>query len=129
MSSRANDSKNVEVENLVEEASFVFEKCTRCGLCKSICPAFKTLLEERVSPRGHAIIFSEKILEKAVFECTLCRACEEKCPLHLKICDAILKSRQALVLKGKGTKKNEMMLQNIKKYGNIFGKDSKFILD
>ncbi|RMD45806.1 (Fe-S)-binding protein [Candidatus Pacearchaeota archaeon] len=91
----------LEIENLIEEASSTFESCTRCGMCKSLCPVFKVLLDESVSPRGHAILLSNKILDKIVFKCTLCRACEDKCPANIKICEAILRAREALSLKEK----------------------------
>lgn len=94
----------IEANNLAEEASGVFDNCIKCGKCKSLCPAFGVLKEENYSPRGHAINLSEKILEKALYQCTLCRVCEETCPMHIKLCDGVLKARQAMVLKGKFAK-------------------------
>ena len=99
--------QKIEADNLLEEASSVFDTCTKCGKCKGLCPTFKVLLEERVSARGMGILLNEKILEKVVYECTLCKACEETCPLHLKVVDAVLKAREALILKGKGSKKSK----------------------
>ncbi len=119
------EAEKIEAGNLIENASEIFGKCTRCGMCKSLCPVFKTLKEEGVSPRGKGIIISEKVMDKVVFECTLCKACEQKCPLGIKICDAISDVRQAMVLRGKGLKSNEEMIGNIRKYGNPFGKDKK----
>ncbi len=116
------EAEKIEVNNLMEEASGVFDSCIKCGMCKSICPVFKVLKEERVSPRGKAIILSEKVMNKVLFECTLCKGCEQKCPLDIKICDGIVKAREAMVLKGKGLKNNEEMIVNIRKYGNPFGK-------
>jgi glycolate oxidase iron-sulfur subunit len=114
----------IEANNLIEEACEIFEKCTSCGLCKSLCPTFKVLMEEKVSPRGHAILLSDKILDKVVYECTMCKACEQKCPINIKICDAIQKAREALILKRKGLEKNEEMIKRFKKTGNIFEKDN-----
>jgi len=116
------EAQKIEANNLMEEASEIFDSCIKCGMCKSICPVFKVLREERVSPRGKAIILSEKIMDKIIFECTLCRGCEQKCPLDIKICDGVRKAREAMVLKGKGLKSNEEMIANIRKYGNPFGK-------
>jgi fumarate reductase (CoM/CoB) subunit B len=113
--------ENIEMNNLLEQISETLSPCVKCGMCKSLCPVFKILREESVSPRGKAIILSEKILDKIVFQCNLCRACEEKCPLELKICDAILKAREALVLSGKELKENSEMIENIRKNGNPFG--------
>jgi Fe-S oxidoreductase len=92
----------LEANNLIEEVSEIFEKCIHCGICKGVCPAFKVILEERVSPRGHAISGMEKMLTKAVYECTLCGACDKACHMNIKITDGILKAREALFLKGKG---------------------------
>lgn len=118
---KISEAQKIEVNNLMEEASEVFENCVRCGMCKSLCPVFKVLKEERVSARGKGIILSDKVMDKILFECNLCRACEEKCPLGIKICDAVLKAREAMVLKGKGLKGNEEMVENVRKFGNPFG--------
>ena len=118
------ESLKIEADNLVEEASGIFESCVKCGMCKSICPVFKVLREEHYSGRGKAVLVSEKVMDKILFECNLCRGCEEKCPLGIKVCDAVLKCREAMVLKGKGLKGNEEMIENIRKYGNPFGKMS-----
>lgn len=114
----------VEAENLIEESSLIFSECIRCGMCKSLCPIFKHLREEVLSPRGHSILLSEKIVDDLVFKCNLCRACENTCPIEIKICEGILKAREALVLKGSGLKENEEMIENIRKTGSPFGKKS-----
>ena len=115
--------KNIESENLIEEAFEIFEQCMKCGLCKSSCPVFKVLKEEYSSPRGFALIAKNKILDKIVFKCTLCKACEKNCPLDIKLVDGIMKIRQALAVKQQNTKVNKEMLNNIKKTGNPFGKN------
>lgn len=117
------ESEKLEANNLLEEASEILEKCVKCGMCKSLCPVFKILREEQYGPRGKAILISEKVLDKVIFECNLCKACEKTCPLNIKVCDAILKAREAMVLKGKGLKSNSDMVENIRKTGNPFGKD------
>ena len=114
----------IRAKNLIEEASAIFDKCIKCGMCKSLCPVFKAIREEKVSPRGKSIILQEKILDEVIFKCNLCRACEQICPLNIKICDAILKAREAMVLKNQGLKSNEEMIKNIKETGNPFGKDT-----
>jgi len=118
---RPSEQDKIEADNLLEEASEIFEGCIKCGMCKSLCPVFKALREESVSPRGHAILLSDKILDKVIFECNLCKACERKCPLNIKVCEAVLKAREAAVLKGKGLKENEEMIEKVRKFGNPFG--------
>lgn len=122
MEKKPTEADKIEANNLMEEASEIFNSCIRCGMCKAICPVFKILKEERVSARGKGILISEKIMDKVVFECTLCKGCEQKCPLEIRICDAVRKVREAMVLKGKGLKSNEKMVENVQKFGNPFGK-------
>jgi len=100
----------IEERNAKEEIIEIMEKCIKCGLCKELCPVFKLIREEQYSPRGHAILLSNKIFDKIVFDCSLCKACEEKCPLDLKICTAIRKARQVLNLR----EKENPELKNIK---------------
>ena len=118
---KISEADKISAANLMEEASEIFGSCIQCGMCKSLCPIFKVLKEERVSARSHGILLSEKIMDKVLFECNLCKACEQKCPLDIKICDAIKKGREAMVLTGKGLKSNEEMIKNIRKTGNPFG--------
>lgn len=118
-------SKGIQIDNLVEEIQTILNPCIKCGMCKSLCPVFKILKREEISPRGHAILLNEKILNELVFQCTLCMACEEKCPLNLKICDAMRKAREALVDKEKGLKTNKKMIEEIRKTGSPFVKNAK----
>ena len=118
---RISEADKISAANLMEEASEVFDSCVQCGMCKSLCPVFKILKEERVSARGEGIVLSEKVMDKILFECTLCKACEERCPLNIKVCEAVRKGREAMVLKGKGLKSNEEMIENVRKCGNPFG--------
>lgn len=123
MVEKISKAARIEAGNLMEEAKEVFDNCVQCGMCKGRCGVFRVLKEEQYSPRGHGDLFSEKIMDKIVFECNTCRACEESCPLNIKVCDAVLKGRQVAVLMGKGLKENEEMMKNIRKNGNPFGKD------
>jgi glycolate oxidase iron-sulfur subunit len=110
----------IEEKNAKEEVIEIVEKCIKCGLCKELCPVFKVIREEQHSPRGHAILLSEKIYEDLVFDCTLCKACEEKCPLNLKICTAIKKARQVLNLKDKEHPTNKEIVKKINQKKNPY---------
>ncbi len=120
------EQEKIEAGNLMEEVKEEFEKCINCGLCKTNCPVFKILREESVSPRGKSILLKDEVIDKVIFKCNLCKSCEENCPLGIKICEGILKAREAAVLRGNGLKENKEMIENIKKKGNPFGdkKDS-----
>ena len=120
-SEKVSEAERVMAGNLQEEAAEILSGCIKCGMCKSLCPVFKMLREEQFSPRGKVILLSDKVLDDVVFQCNLCKACEEQCPLGLKVCDAILKAREAMVLKGKELKENKEMIGNVRKTGNPFG--------
>lgn len=115
------EQAKIEAGNLIEEAQEMFSACIKCGMCKSLCPVFKILKEESISPRGHAILVSEKTLEKSLYQCTLCKMCEKKCPLNIKVTEAVRKAREAIVLNGKGLQSNEEMMKNVRETGNPFG--------
>ena len=104
---------NVEQHNAKEEIIEIAEKCIKCGLCKELCPVFKTILEEQHSPRAHMILLQNKIYDNLLFDCTLCKLCEEKCPLNLKICTAVRKARQVLNLKNKDNLISKAMADKI----------------
>lgn len=113
-----------EVQNAVEEIEDILEGCVRCGLCKGVCPVFRALHEEVSSPRGKAIMLKKGFIDKIVFDCTLCKACENNCPAGVKLCDAFRKARLVLSESGKESKENKEMIKNIREYGNPFGKEA-----
>lgn len=113
--------RKIEAGNLLEEAQEIFSNCIKCGMCKSLCPVFKVLKEESISPRGHSILITEKVLEKSLYLCTLCKLCEKNCPLKIKISEAVRKSREVMVLKNNELENNKELIKNIRKTGNPFG--------
>lgn len=114
-------TNKIEATNLMEEASNIFDSCIQCGMCKAKCGVFRVLREEHYSPRGKGDLLRAKVMDRVLFECNLCRACEKSCPLDVKVCDAVLKAREAMVLLGKGLPGNEEMMKNVRKNGNPFG--------
>jgi glycolate oxidase iron-sulfur subunit len=103
---------DLELKNAKNEILEIFDKCTRCGMCKELCPVFRFLRQEELSPRGHAILLSNKVIDKLVYQCSLCKVCEEKCPFNLEICKAIKRARQVLALKNQD---NEILKEMAKK--------------
>lgn len=101
------------------------KKCTLCGMCKTVCPVYLVLLKETVSPRGKAKLGREDFLTQLYFACNLCKACTQACPLDLKLCDDFLKIREKLNQSKQETEANKKMIENIRKFGNPFGKIEK----
>jgi len=121
---RVKDTSNqIEAKNINEEVQEILEKCIKCGMCKSLCPVFKTLNEEYFSPRGRTILMQDKNFDEILFKCNLCKACEQQCPLGIKVWEAVRKSREIINLRGKELKSNKEMIKNVKESGNPFGKD------
>ena len=114
---------SIEAENAKQEIKEIINECIKCGMCKSLCPVFKIVREEVISPRGKVLILEKEIYDKIMYECSLCKACEETCPVDIKLCEAFKKARKVLVEIGKETASNKEMMKNIKEAGNPFGKN------
>jgi Fe-S oxidoreductase len=100
------------------------DACSLCGFCKYNCPVFKATKKETLSPRGRVIMLKKKRLDKEIlFGCTLCKACESSCPIEIDF--GFEKQRVRLNENGKETEANKKMIENIRKYGNPFGKIKK----
>lgn len=97
-----------------------YVKCVKCGFCRSCCPVFKVLLTEVDSPRGKAILMQKDFLDSLFYNCTLCKACKETCPLDLDI--DVSKVREKLVKENVVTEANEKMIKNLRESGNPYGK-------
>lgn len=117
------NQEKIEASNLQEEVKLILEKCINCGMCKSLCPVFKTLNEEIYSPRGRTSLMRKDIFDEILFKCNICKACENTCPLGIKVWEAVLKARESLVLEGRELKSNKEMIKNIREIGNPFGKN------
>jgi len=112
---------NIETDNAKEEIREIVEQCFKCGLCRELCPVLRVMRTEEFSPRGKAIILENKNFERIVYDCALCKACEVKCPLNLKLCAAFIHAREILVNQKKELPENKEMIKNLEKTGNIYG--------
>jgi Fe-S oxidoreductase len=111
-------------ENLEEQKRNEIDACSLCGFCKYNCPVFKATKKESLSPRGRAIMLKKKHLDsKVFFKCSLCKACENVCPIDINF--RFEEQRTILNEKGGETEANRKMIENIRKYGNPFGKIKK----
>jgi len=114
-----------EAQNAAEEAREIVERCINCGMCKALCPVFSVLREEAFSPRGKALMLKNDVYDRILYDCSLCKACEQNCPLDIKLCEAFRKARQVLAANSKETEANKEMIKNIRAEGNPFGRESK----
>lgn len=98
----------------VEKRKSVSE-CVNCGLCNANCPTLKATNNELYSPRGRAAMMNNDSEDETFYACTLCKACEQSCPLNINL--DLRKVRSRL----KKTAANEKMISNIREYGNPLG--------
>ena len=65
------------------------QNCGKCGLCLNVCPVYKILKEEQVSPRAklHLIkahdqqtLASSPFLKEIISKCLMCGSCSAGCP-------------------------------------------------
>ena len=99
------------------------ENCSLCGFCKVNCPVFKATMNEASSPRGRAIQIKKDCITQDFYNCSICKACITECPASVDL--DIEGCREKLVKEGKETEANKKMIENIRKYGNPFGKVEK----
>ena len=79
-------SKNLD---LIEEEVY---KCSKCGLCQSVCPVYLALKNEMYLPRGRYVVLNnffnnkKKLSRKFIKDmdiCLNCNACKNFCPSNI----------------------------------------------
>lgn len=104
-----------EEHNLKEEIKEEIKTSLRKGIDNEGCSVFRVMRKDHYSPNGKAIILDNGHYEKILYKCNMCRACGDD------LCKTFQKARQVLVLKGKEMNSNKIMVENVKKTGNIYG--------
>lgn len=97
-------------------------KCTECGLCRTACPVFDIMKVETLSPRGKVMLLKEDVKDEIFYACTLCKNCTVACPLKLELDKDFKNHRAKLEEDNKTTDSYKVMIDNVRKYGNPFGK-------
>lgn len=98
-----------------------YKKCVMCGMCKAVCPSYRASTNEKLGPRGRALLQKDEIQDESFYDCSLCGACAAVCPAEVDL--GLQKVREELVKAGKETKANKKMIENIKEHGNPFGEE------
>ena len=129
--------------------------CSECGRCQDVCPAYnsgaplspKLLimgLRAHLFERGQALLSHrsngqsaevEAVLAKhltgdilpdeMLWACTTCFACDRECPLFVEHVQPIVDMRRSLLAQQRGDKLLTTALENLRRYGNSFGKSDK----
>ncbi len=108
-------------------------RCINCGACINFCPVYN---QKGSHYGGEGYIGSKGIIFTAIqdslksarrsgsFNCTLCGACSENCPMKIELHEKVRKIRAEQEIKGIQSLANKEMLEKIKKDGNPFGKNA-----
>ncbi len=124
---------------MVEIPLELAQKCVKCGLCKSVCPTYPIIEEERGYARGRLalaemVINGELVLDKEIAEqwdqCAMCRRCEWICPNDVHYKDIMVKAKElqkeklgSSLVKNIGLKSLELLQSNVgRKVTTLMGK-------
>jgi Fe-S oxidoreductase/nitrate reductase gamma subunit len=109
--------------------------CAECGRCDRSCPAFaaggvlspKDLIHEvkvmvlgAASGDGHGSLI-DAVGAEAIWACTTCMACVERCPVFNEHIPIIVQMRRHLIGDGQVGAGVQDMLMGMTRYGNSFG--------
>ena len=119
--------------------------CTECGRCQDACPAFVTdkplspkvvneqmreHLNDKASYIGSSVkeewsgptLVGDIIAEETIWACTMCKACEEACPLFIDFIDRFVGMRRHMVLeKSSFPPELNNTFKNLETHGNPWG--------
>ena len=112
--------------------------CAECGRCDRVCPAFISgfslspkelihgLKELFLASVGNGGGNGGKLVEyvaspEAIWACTTCGACMERCPVFNEHIPLIVEMRRHLVGEGEVETRIQDVLMNLTRYGNSFG--------
>ena len=107
-------------------------RCSRCGYCQAVCPAFGATMRPALNARGKMLLLkeimdgelelTEEVVE-TVCQCTTCGACQENCPSGVNVPEILKVARRDLVNIGSChpafTGMHEVLLKN----DNIYMED------
>ncbi len=109
-----NPGKVIEGNEALLMKQIKHERCTFCGLCNQ-CPVFLATRKECHSPRV-------KInFKNFAYACSLCKLCQQLCPLNVEVSEEIIKIRYQMIKRGVETESNKKMIENVRKFKNPFG--------
>ncbi len=115
---------NGRTELLAQKEQKAALKCIRCGACLNACPVYRTIGGHTYNsvysgPIGSVLMpFFGGFKEYGylTFACTLCRKCEEVCPVRIPLPDLILSNRRDYVEKYKLSSSGERVAMKAFEY-------------
>jgi heterodisulfide reductase subunit C2 len=104
-------------------------KCIQCGTCTGSCPSGRrTALRVRTIIRQVQMGRKEEVLENpALWSCTTCYTCQERCPRDVKVTDVVKIVRNIVFEEGRAKDRHLAVANNFIKTGHTipFTEDGK----
>jgi FAD/FMN-containing dehydrogenase/ferredoxin len=109
----------------------VADECAMCGACVSVCPAYLTVKDERVTARGKLLAVKAmsrgarltKEHSDRIFLCMRCKACEQVCQSKLDLVSAFdILEKELETIHGKDAKEIENFIrytENMPEYDEL----------
>ncbi len=98
------------------------DKCILCGLCRQDSQLLKLTGNETLTARGKALLIKKDILDKVFYIDPLNNVTVKNCPTNVNIAEEVRIQRERMVEHGMETKANRRMIDNIREFGNPYGK-------
>jgi Fe-S oxidoreductase len=107
-------------------------KCSRCGFCQAVCPAFGATLRPALNARGKMLLLKEVMdgrldlsdeLIETLFQCTTCASCTQGCPSGVKVPEIIKAVRKEMVHIGSCHPAFKGMNEVLQKFTNVYGEE------
>jgi Fe-S oxidoreductase len=110
-------------------------KCSKCGFCRAVCPAFSVSLRPALNARGKMILLKEVMdgkielddaLSESLYQCTTCANCAENCPSGVQVPEIIKEARKDLVQCGVTNRAFEGLNKVLSEHTNIYAEDEPY---
>jgi Fe-S oxidoreductase/nitrate reductase gamma subunit len=130
----AGASMDAQTKAFTGKENIMLDACVRCGRCHVSCPAQETGFP--LSPRDVILNLKnvsnskeanphETVKKEALWSCTTCFACMERCPMKIEHLPFIIDLRRDLINQGDVDAHIQDTLNNLTRYGNSFGKSGR----
>jgi Fe-S oxidoreductase len=126
-----------QLRELTWRQQFSALACAECGRCDRVCPAFNSgfALSPKALIHGLKHVVRESVgsgqngkklvgavaSADAIWACTTCGSCMERCPVFNEHIPVIVEMRRHLVSEGEIESGLQDVLMNLTRYGNSFG--------
>ena len=98
------------------------DKCILCGRCRQDSQLLKLTGKETLTGRGKALLIKKNILDSIFYIDPLNNLTVKNCPTKVDIASEVRKQREKMVENGIETKANRRMIENIREFGNPYGR-------